>query len=1097
MSAAVVEGVGLVHATPGRVRVRLPGWSGRGQRGLEARLRRIRGVLGARANPLTGNVLIRFDPAATDEGSVLASLEELRPELGGLPEDGPEPPPAQSERRARDGQGLTGRARIAVRGLDRDPRLARHVVERLGSRPGVRRAIASPLTGRVLVEFAEDEVALEDLLAEVSGLELPASPHEDRPAHPLEPGRARQGATRAAGAGLGLGLLAARRLAGRAGPPVGSAVPAVAGGLIGILQGFPVLRDGLRRLLDRDTADLVLGAAGIATQVLSGSPIGLVLGGAEALFLLSEVRSRRAAWRHYEEETENAPPPHPGAVVRLEAGERTPLAAEVIEGTGTATARDGLPTPIAPGAVVGAGSRLHGGPFVLELRGAGPFTPEPRTAPAAPTLYDRYLRGVGRVALVYAAATALLTRSPSRALNALLLVNPRAAIVGAEAAGSGASARVLRSGVTVVGTRPERGVRLPGVLLLDGPRVLTDGLDVGDVLPLADTHDNSGILARAASVAAAAGSPWGDAFRKTGTMTATDGSFDGEVATARIAGAGYSLRPVGDRDPVPPAARLRNRGDHLLLLRDERGEPLGIVALRPRLAPGVAEMARVCRLHGVEVGLLAAGDPVSSAAVARRAEVPLVADGDAVGSIRERQEGGARVAFVSDNAGAAAAFEACDLAIGLADGRAHLPARADLLAPDLDGVAAIVEAGARRERAVRDSVALSALADAVGAAWGLRARPGVERSGLPTSISALGALAAGWARLRGGGRPRSSAPQVADPRPERWGRLGTDEVLRALDATDEGLSSAGAAERRRPEPTPVRANRLLRAILDQLRSPLTGVLAAGAGLSLVLGSPGDVAMISAMIVANAAAGVWQERLADRTAEALERMGTVNADVLRDGADSTVPAEEAAPEQARTTEGSRRSRDTRCHLLRAQERLSLATLATRLPALGDRLPVVREVARGRHLRAARRRATRAAASPVGQKPAAQRGYCRLPDDQDHRGRQRTERLRRQQEGEGQKAPPAGGHGRLGPQSQGPQRQGARPGRAEAAAGVGAGRALSPQAPVAGCRLPGQGQEVGRGGFGPERGGGAQAAKAGTREGGQEVGGGTGQGGGQEA
>ncbi|CAA9418582.1 MAG: hypothetical protein AVDCRST_MAG03-2379 [uncultured Rubrobacteraceae bacterium] len=845
MSAAVVEGVSLVHATPGRVRVRLPGWSGRGQRGLEARLRRIRGVLGAQANPLTGNVLIRFDPAATDEGAILASVEELEPEIRGLPEDGPEPPPAQHERRVREGRGSIGRARIAVRGLDRDPRLARHAVERLGARPGVRRAIASPLTGRVLVEFAEDEVALEDLVAEVSGLELPPSPGEDRPAHPLEPGRARQGATRAAGAGLGLGLLATRRLAGRAGPPVGSALPALAGGLIGILQGFPVLRDGLRRLLDRDTADLILSAAGIATQVLSGSPIGLVLGGAEALFLLSEVRSRRAAWRRYEEETEDAPSAHAGAVVRLEAGEMTPLAAEVIEGTGTATARDGLPAPVAPGVVVGAGSRLHGGPFVLELRGAGPFTPEPRTAPVAPTLYDRYLRGVGRVALVYAAATALLTRSPSRALNALLLVNPRAAIVGAEAAGSGASARVLRSGVTVVGTRPERGLRLPDVLLLDGPRVLTEGLEVGDVLPLADT-DDAGILARAASVAAAAGSPWGDAFGRTATAAATDGTFDGEAATARVGGVRYSLRPVGDRDPVPPAARLRNRGDHLLLLRDEREEPLGILALRPRLAPGLAEMVRVCRLHGVEVGLLAAGDPAASAAVARRAEVPLISRGGAVDLVRRKQEEGALVAFVSDNAGAAAAFAACDLAIGLTDGRSHLPARADLLAPDLGAVAAVVETGARRERAVRDSVALSALADAVGAVWGLRARPGVERSGLPTSISALGALAAGWARLRGGGRPRSSARRVADPRPERWGRLGTDEVLRALDATEDGLSSAGAAERRRPEPTPAPNNRLLRAILDQLRSPLTGVLAAGAGLSLVLGSPGDVAMISAM-----------------------------------------------------------------------------------------------------------------------------------------------------------------------------------------------------------------------------------------------------------
>ncbi len=145
-----------------------------------------------------------------------------------------------------------------MRGLDYDPDLARDVVESLERRPGVVRASASPLTGRVLVEFAEDEVALEDLISEVSSLELPAHPDEEPPGHPLDPGPARQTATRAAGAGLGLGLLAARRLAGRAGPPTGGAIPAVTGGVIGILQGFPVLRDGLRSILDRDTADLAL-----------------------------------------------------------------------------------------------------------------------------------------------------------------------------------------------------------------------------------------------------------------------------------------------------------------------------------------------------------------------------------------------------------------------------------------------------------------------------------------------------------------------------------------------------------------------------------------------------------------------------------------------------------------------------------------------------------------------------------------------------------------------------------------------------------------------------------------------------------------------
>ncbi|CAA9443468.1 MAG: FUPA24 P-type ATPase [uncultured Rubrobacteraceae bacterium] len=889
MSLAVAGEPRVVHAIPGRMRVHLPGWEGRGPRGLEARLRRVQGVSSARANPLTGNVLIRFDPAATDDEDVLRAVREVKSdEPAGKLEEEPVPPPVQHER-----SGQLRRARIAMRGLDRDPGLARDVVEDLERRPGVVRASASPLTSRVLVEFIEHQVALEDLVTEVSSLELPAHSDEDRPNHPLDPEPARQTATRAAGAGLGLGLLATRRLAGREGPPTRSAIPIVTGGVVSILRGFPVFRDGLREILGTDTADLVFSATGIALQVLSGSPLGLALSAAEALRLFTEIRARRAAWRHYEEEVENAPPARPGAVIRLRAGERTPLAGEVIEGAGTATGPDGLPTPVAPGVVVPAGARLHGGPFVLELRSGEPFLLEPRSVPVVPSLYDRYLRGVGSFAFAYAVATALTYRSLSRAFKALLLINPRAAITGAEAADSGASARVLRSGVTVVGTRSDRSVRLPGVLLIDGPRVLTGGLEIGGVLPLNEAHDASGVLARAAEVSAAAGSPWGDAFRAAGTATATEGTFDGEAAIAQVQGVRYSLRPVEDRASLPPAARLRNHGDYLLMLGDEEG-PLGIVVLRPRLAPGIAEMVGACRQHGVEVGLLAAGDPAAAQAVARRAETPLIASDDAVETIRGRQEGGALVAFVSDNANAAAAFAACDLAVGITDGRSHLPARADLLAPDLGGIAAILDAGARRDKAVRDSVALSAAADLAGAVMGVWTTPGVDRASYPTTVSALGAIAAGWARLRGGERPHSFAPRMVDPRPERWGQRGTADVLRALDTTEEGLASAEATERRRPTPTTKQRNRLLAAILDQIRSPLTGILAAGAGLSLALGATGDVAMIGTMIVANAAAGAWQERQADRTAETLERMGTVNACVLRDGHPATVSAEEVVP-----------------------------------------------------------------------------------------------------------------------------------------------------------------------------------------------------------
>jgi len=102
------------------------------------------------------------------------------------------------------------------------------------------------------------------------------------------------------------------------------------------------------------------------------------------------------------------------------------------------------------------------------------------------------------------------------------------------------------------------------------------------------------------------------------------------------------------------------------------------------------------------------------------------------------------------------------------------------------------------------------------------------------------------------------------------------------------------AQRRRTTTPAVRQHRLLTAVLDQIRSPLTGILAAGAGLSLFLGATGDVVMIGAMIVANAAAGVWQERQADQAAATLERLGTVNARVLRDGKAVVVPAGDVVP-----------------------------------------------------------------------------------------------------------------------------------------------------------------------------------------------------------
>jgi len=119
-------------------------------------------------------------------------------------------------------------------------------------------------------------------------------------------------------------------------------------------------------------------------------------------------------------------------------------------------------------------------------------------------------------------------------------------------------------------------------------------------------------------------------------------------------------------------------------------------------------------------------------------------------------------------------------------------------------------------------------------------------------------------------------------------------VLRALNTTENGLSSARAEERRRTDTRRSEVNPLFRAVLDQLRSPLTGILAAGGVLSVVLGSMADVAMIGLTILGNTAIGAWQERQAGQAVAALERIGASTARVLRDGRDVELPTGEIVP-----------------------------------------------------------------------------------------------------------------------------------------------------------------------------------------------------------
>ncbi len=901
MTAAPLIRTEVVHALPGRVRVHLSDWEGQGEIALEASIRRIAGVVRARANTLTRNVLILFDPAVTAIDILLAQLDHVvTDELAS--ESITTLPPALHERR-----GNVSRVRIAVRGLDRDPEVLRRVVDYLSAHDGVTRVAASALTGRVLVEFSRRDPSLEDLLAEVARIELPPTAGEDRPDHPLERGPLLQSGTRAAAASLGLGLLAAQRFTGFREPPglVSGATHFAA--VTGIVQSFPFIRSSLSHLFGPDFGDLALAMPSIVALTVAGSPLGLALTAAESFRLFTEVVPRRAAWRRYEAQLESAAQAHPGSVIRIESGDRVPLPCLVLEGVGTAVGVHALSGPVVPGQTLGAGARLFGGPFVLELTAGASFEPQPRPAPPAPTLYSRYLRWLNPLALGYAALTAILTRSPSRTFQAFLLVNARTAMIGTEAADTGASARVLRSGVVVVGSRQDRPIRLPNTILLDSPRLLVDGLEVTGALSLDAGYDDAAILDYAGAVAAAAGAPWGTTLAHLSSESGSQGTFDGQTAKATIGDETLCLALLSTWKGRSSAQRLRFRGEQVLVLhRGSDGTELGLIGLRPRLAAGVDELVASCRQREIELILLHPGHFGARPRRPSRSEEEAVhmmgqrtgiatLRGHAVDVVRDRQLDGSLVLFASDRADAGPAFDACDLAVGLTTGRgSNFPARADLLAPDLHALAAIVDAGGRRDTAVRDAVVLSFGANIFGAVWGLRSSVGVARASYAVYVTALSALTDGWLRLRGGERSWSSLIRHIDPRPERWGRRDVAEVFRALNTTAGGLTAKEALRRRQNNSPEERGNGTYHAILDQIRSPLNAVLAAGATLSVILGSVTDLVMIVATMTANVLVGTWQERQAGQAVAALQRIGAQTARVLRDGRSVSISIGEIVP-----------------------------------------------------------------------------------------------------------------------------------------------------------------------------------------------------------
>jgi len=168
---------------------------------------------------------------------------------------------------------------------------------------------------------------------------------------------------------------------------------------------------------------------------------------------------------------------------------------------------------------------------------------------------------------------------------------------------------------------------------------------------------------------------------------------------------------------------------------------------------------------------------------------------------------------------------------------------------------------------------------------------------------------------------RHGAPDPARLAGRAWHALAPSEALAALDASDDGLTSAEVLARR----AAFGANLLPRAkrpgpllvYLRQFKNPLVYLLLAATVVSLFVGEFTDAGFIFVVLQLNAVIGGYQEWRAESAAEALDKLIRNLVVVRRDGRRLEVEASELVPgDLVQLESGSRVPADLR--LLEARE-----------------------------------------------------------------------------------------------------------------------------------------------------------------------------------
>ena len=469
------------------------------------------------------------------------------------------------------------------------------------------------------------------------------------------------------------------------------------------------------------------------------------------------------------------------------------------------------------------------------------------------------------LSLAGAGVSFLTTRSLQRAVGALFGALPKPAKLGRDIFCAELTKSLAARSVIVIDSDVLRRLDRVDCLVLQGDLVSQDKFEVGDVL----TDGTMGA---------------GEA------RTRVEALFDADHPVECRAQEGWTLGPpqlvcdhVGEVLAERAGALARRGALVLALARD--GDVVAVVEMRVVKQTGAEEL--IMAAHDAEMRVVISAREESVLAGLNADDVIPASMGVKSG-IRRLQRQGRTVCFVGTGSHAEVLANA-DCGIGLTREGEPPPWGADLICrSDLSDVRFLLQACVASRGVAKQSVNIALGSATLGALVSAGGLVSLTTQRVLAVVNTATLISMANALRTSGELDRQAVPPPRDRTP--WHALDAQGALRRLGSSERGLLPREivrrAAPQRRAKPAIVE---LTDTITDELFNPFAPLLAAGAGLSAVVGSMSDAAMVGGVMGLNAVVGGVQRYLTERAIRDLSRTSRRRAVVRRNGVREEVEA----------------------------------------------------------------------------------------------------------------------------------------------------------------------------------------------------------------